>query len=117
MILNFEEIKKGNYLKLNRFFNVREFNKKEKKKIIHKSDYTYVGTFLERIRNVLRYRKEGLRVFSKRLSFIEKILLKIIEILLKYNFIKIKIKINHQIKNKIKKRYNSQYKKLLSFKI
>lgn len=116
LILNFEEIKMGNYSKLNNFFNVQAFRSKEiKKKIINKSNYTYLGVFLERIRNKLRYRKEKLRVYSVKLNLIEKIKLKIIEIFLKYNFIKIKIKISPKVKTKIKQKYNYQYKKLLKF--
>ena len=116
LILNFEEIKKGNYSKLNNFFNVRTFRSKEiKKKIINKSNYTYFGIFLERIRNRIRYRKEKLRVYPIKLSLINKIKLKMIEIFLKYNFIKKKIKISSQVKNKIKQRYKYQYKQLLKF--
>ena len=85
--------------------------------IINKTDYSYVGIFFERIRNNLRYRKEKLRIYSKKLGFIDKIKLKIIEIILKCNFIKIKIKLNKQVKTQIKKKYNYQYKKLLRFTI
>ena len=110
LLLDFEEIKNLKFRrKINNFFKTN--CKLSQDKIINRSENSYFGIFLERVRNKIRYKKTKLRVYSKKLNIFEKIILKIIETILKYNVFKKKIYISESVKQNIFNKYNRQYTK------
>lgn len=110
LLMDFEEIKNLKFRrKINNFFKTN--CKLSQDKIINRSENSYFGIFLERVRNKIRYKKTKLRVYSKKLNIFEKIILKIIETILKYNVFKKKIYISESVKQNIFNKYNRQYTK------